>query len=222
MGYSVSAPCGQFNYNMSHKKGVSFTHNIKVAMWHLPYNSHYKDYDEDDTKWFEANNQQGNNEIKKAEQNLNISLSKYEVRTGTIRYDDGTYEVFSQYNNHAIRETHGNNYLFVKITDNADDVVAEKVFGFDSNDGRKFLYKHYKNGKDTFTVVKVYSYDTTKNRATDVVNFGYTSDPSKLTNGCTFEKEYYMLNGKQTDVKKGNGGYIVKNEDGKILTFQVE
>ena len=69
----------------------------------------------------------------------------------------------------------------------------------------------------------MYSYDTTKNKATDIVNFAYTSMLSALTKGCKLEKEYYMLNGKEVKAEKTDtGGYRINSKDGKILTFLVE
>ena len=223
MGYSAPNLCNQFNFKIPHRQPESVTYNAKVALWQLPYDSHYLDYDEDGSKWFESSNQNGNDEIEPAEKGLHKSFSEYKVRTRTIWYDDDTYEVTSKYKNNTVDESHGENHVFVRIRDNSNQIVAEKIFGFDSNDGRKIIYKNYKQGDNTFTVVQLYKFDTTKNKATDIVNYGYTSDVSKLTNGCTFEKEYYLLNGKEVSVTKNDsGGYIVKNEDGKILTFQVE
>ena len=151
-------------------------------------------------------------------------MSRYKVQTRTIWYDDNSYDVLSTYNNNnAITEKHNSNYVYTTIKDNSGRVVADKCFGFSDSEGEKTIFKHYTKGNDVFTVVRVYSFDTTKNRATDIVNYGYTSDVSTLIKGCTFKKEYYMLNGAQTDVEKtDSGGYIVRNKDDKILTFQVE
>jgi len=223
MGNSVPKSYGQLNFNMNYKQPVSVKYNTKVAMWQLPYDARYKEYDEDGTKWFESDNKNGNDEIENAEQNLHMSFTNYKVRTKTVWYDDNSYDVESRYKNNTVTENHGENHVFVNIKDNSDRLVAEKIFGFDSTDGRKMIYKYDTNGNNVFTVVRIYSFDTTKNRATDVVNYGYTSDESALIKNCTFEKEYYMLNGKQVDAEKcDGGGYNVKDKDGKILTFQVE
>lgn len=223
MGRYTPYLCEQFNFSTLHRQQKWITYNTKVAMWQLPYDSHYKDYDEDGSKWFETSNKKGNDEITLAEKGLHKRFSEYKVKTKTIWYNDDTYEVKSKYKNNIIDESHGENHVYVSIRDDSDQLVAEKIFGFDSNDGKKIIYKNCKQGNDIFSVVQVYKFDTTKNKSTDIVNFGYTSDVSKLTNGCTFEKEYYLLNGKEVNVTKNDsGGYIVKNEDGKILTFQVE
>ena len=224
MEYSAVKPSEQFKLNLRRRQIESVTYNTKVALWQLPYDARYKQYDDDDSRWVESHNLNGSDEIKEVEEKLNMSLSRYKIAVTTISYDDHTYDVENIFaNGSTMTEHYRKNYISIKVKDKSQDVVAEKIIDFKSADGRKTIYKHYHSGDDTFTVVQSYSYDTTKNKATDIVNFGYTSDESKFTEGNKLENEYYLLNGKQVDIQKNDsGGYSVKNEKGVILTFQVE
>ena len=216
---------GKFGYTPSYKKTLSELYSTKVAIWQLPiYNASYRKYDTDDSKWFESENKNGQNEIDDIEQNLKINLSKYKIHSKTTTYEDYTYDIESIFPNRTkVYEKHGFNHVFVTIKDKFNRIVAEKIFGKHSNDGRKIIYTNINQGENIFTIAKVYSYDTTKNRATDVVNYAYTSLTSALTKGCKFEKEYYMLNGHQIKAEKiDDNTFRVKDKNGKILTFQVE
>lgn len=235
MGKTVSSDYQQNSYIMSGKKPVREDYNIKIAIWQLPEDKRFRQFDTDNSKWFEASNYRRikkedgeeiiihENEIENLEKSLNINLDKYKAITKTTTYNDRTKKVQSYYRNYVVNESHGKNSLYVNIKNAINQIVAEKICGKDSNQGKKLIYQHIKNGDDTFTIVKVYTYDTTKNLATDVVNFAYTSLSSSLTKGCTFEKEYYLLNGKEVNATRNkNGEFSVKNKNGKKLTFQVE
>ena len=223
MGNSVVPSGGQSGYILSGKRAIGESYNTRVALWQLPYNENYLKYDADGSKWYESINNNGDDEIERTERALNMNMDKYKVRTKTIAYNDGTYSVESKFSNkNTVLESHGKEHVFVRIKNKFNQLVAEKIFNFSSKDGRKTVYKNIKQGEDTFTIVKVYSYDTTKNKATDVVNYAYTSMLSAFTRGGHLEKEYYMLNGKEVDaVKTGDGGYKI-SKNGKALTFLVE
>lgn len=211
-------------FNTSPKQIVDRTDNYRVAMWQIPYDSRYSDYDTDNSKWFEATNEVYENEIENVEKELHISLNKYKTYTETIEYDDESVTETSEYpNGNQVKVNKTPDFVMVEIKDKDGNIVAEKFYNYEDNKGRKNIYKHVKQGDNTFTVVRIFSYDTTKNRSTDIINYGYTSEESKLTNGCILEKEYYMLNGKQVKaVNNKNGIYSVKDKQGKILTFRVE
>lgn len=213
-----------FKITPSFKQAEETEYNIKSALWQLPYNKDYLKYDEDGTRWFEYINKNGNNEIKSVEKGLNIDTSNYRVYFKTTNYDDFTYDVESKYpNRNTIIENHGKNYVYVRIKNKLNQLVADKIFNYANNEGRKNIYKTVKIDGNEFTIVKVYSYDTTKNKAVDVVNYGYTSSESSLTKGCKFENEYYMLNGKEvSNVKIDGNKYIIKTDEGRMLTFTVE
>ena len=224
MGTKVNIDMSKLNQPPVHKKTVGELYNIKVAMWQIPFDKRYKDYDKDGSYWFEMENENGVNEIETVESELGKDFSKYKVASRTRFYSDNTSEIETLYpSGNNVNETFGINHVFVRIKDRLNRLVAEKIFNKDSHDGRKTIYQYAKNGDNEFTVVKIFSYDTSKNRKTDTVNYGYTSDFSTLTKGCNFEKEYYMLNGEEVQADKINESeYIVKTQDGKILTFTVE
>lgn len=224
MGNSIVPPSGQSSYILSGKQKQSESYNTRVAIWQLPNsNSSYLQYDSDDNRWYESINQWGENELENAERGLNIDMEKYKVRTKTTQYNDSTYDIESRYPNRStVVEKHGKNHVLVWIKDKFNQIVAEKIFNSDSNDGRKTVYKNIRKGNDIFTVVKVYSYDTTKNKATDVANYAYTSLISTFTKGSKLEKEYYLLNGQEVQATKTDGGYEVNSKNGKVLTFLVE
>ena len=212
---------GVFNTNFLHKKLKSETYNSRVALWQIPYDSRYSSYDTDKSSWFESVNKNFDNEIERVERKLNITLTRYKVHSKFQEYDNGQTTETSVYpNGNTVKVIKNNTYVFTKIIDKAGNVVAEKYYNDESNDGRKTIYKYIKQGDNTFTIVRVFSYDTTKNRSSDVINYGYTSLESTLTNGCKLEKEYYLLNGKDVEAEKINEfEYRVKDEKGKKLTF---
>ena len=212
---------GVFNTNFIHKKPDNETYNCRVALWHIPYDKRFSCFDTDQSSWFEAVNKNDADEIERVENSLKISLTRYKVYSQTLTYDDGNITETSIYpNGNIVKVNKNNNYVFTKITDKTGNVVAEKYFNYDSDDGRKIIYKHIKQGNDTFTIVRIFKYDITKNRSSDVVNYGYTSLESALTKGCELEKEYYLLNGKEVKAEKINEfEFSVKCEKGKKLMF---
>ena len=143
------------------------------------------------------------------------------MHTKTTTYKDSTQDIISKYpNGTKITEHHGENHVFVNIKDKNNRTVAEKIFNYDNNNGRKIIYQHIKQGENIFTIVRIFSYDTNKNRKTDIVNFGYTGLPSTLTDGCHLEKEYYLLNEEEVEAKKTEYfEYFVKDKNGKKLKF---
>jgi len=209
------------NMNFSRKKIKDETYNCRVAMWQLPYDKRYTKYDTDNSYWFETINRNYNNEIETAEKELKMSFSKYKVYTQTLEYYDNSVAETSKYpNGNKVKVIKNNNCVFTKITDKTGRVVAEKIFNFESNDGRKIIYKHLKQGDNVFTIVRVFSFNTIKNRKTDVINYGYTSLDSYLTKGCTLEKEYYLLNDKEVKAEKNNEfEYSVKDENNNKIIF---
>ena len=222
MGYFIS-PDEYSKYESSYKSIKSVKSNCMVAVRHLA--DECKIYDEDNSDWYETKNNNKINEIENIEKELKISLSRYKVYTKKTKYDDNSSEeefLYPNGNNITIRRK--GDYRSVVIKNNSGDIVAEKVFNIKSNEGRKILYKHYKQGEDTFTVVQVFSYDITqRNTKFDIVDFGYTSMPSALTNNATFEKEYYLLNGKEVKAEQTKSfEYKVKSKDGKKLIFKAE
>ena len=223
MGININ-PNDKRNYTFSDRTVIDKSYNTKVALWHLPYNANYLKYDTDGSKWFEAINKNYDNEIENAEENLKISLNRYKVHTKTTIYSDNTQDIVSKYpNGNVTTERHGINHVFADIKDKFNRIVAEKIFNYDSNEGRKIIYKHIKQGDNIFTIVRVYLYDTSKNRKTDMVNYGYTNDLSTLTKGCELEKEYYLLNGKEVKAELTNDyNYSVKDMDGNTLIFTSE
>ena len=193
-------------------------------MWQIPYDNRFADYDTDNSKWFESVNSVYENEIENVEKELHISLNKYKTYTHTLEYDDDSVTETSKYpNGNHVRVNKNSDYVIVEIKDKDGNLVAEKCYNYSDNTGRKTLYKYSSLGDNKFTVVRIFSYDTTKNKSTDIINYGYTSDESKLTNGCTLEKEYYMLNGKEVKAELNeNGEYNVRDTKGNKLTFRVE
>ena len=212
---------GVLNTNFVHKKPDNEMYNCRVALWHIPYDKRYSAYDIDNSKWFEAINKNEINEIELAEKKLNISLTRYKVYSKTLEYDDGSITETSIYpSGNIIKVNKNNNFISTKIIDKNGNIAAEKYYNYDSDDGRKIIYKHIKQDENTFTIVRVFKYDTTTNRSTDIVNYGYTSLESTLTKGCELEKEYYLLNGKEIKAEKTNEfEYSVKGEKDKNLTF---
>lgn len=213
-----------FNYKSTYKRAINTSYNCRIALWHLPYDKRFSKFDTDDSKWLEYNNLNNENEIENLENTLHTRLNKYKTFTESTEYEDNTLIEESKYpNGNKIKVNKGLNHVFVEIRDKSGKIVAEKCYNYDCNEGRKTIYKHYTQGDDTFTIVRVFSYDTTKNPSSDIVNYGYTSLESKLTNGCTLEKEYYLLNGKEVKVKQTDGyEYKVKNSKGKITTFTAD
>lgn len=212
---------GVFNTNFVHKKLDNETYNSRVALWQIPYDKRFSSYDTDKSSWLESVNKNFDNEIERVEKNLNISLTRYKVYSKIQEYDDGQTTETSVYpNGNRVKVIRNNNYVFTKITDKEGNVVAEKYYNYESNDGRKIIHKHIKQDNNTFTIVRVFSYDTTKNRRTDVINYGYTSLESTLTNGCKLEKEYYLLNGKEVKAEKTDESeFCVKDEKGNKIIF---
>ena len=211
-----------FRHLSSYNNIKSNNYNCKVAIWQLPYKSGYGLYDKDNSKWFEAINKNYYNEIENAESQLKMSLNRFKVYTQNIEYSDGTSREISKYpNGNKVDVKYGDNYVFVNITDKNGKMAAEKIYNYDSYDGRKVLYKYVQNGDDTLTIVQVYSYDTSTNKSSDVVNYGYTSLPSTLTKNCKLEKEHYLINGEDAKlIKSDEGEYTLKDKNGKILTFK--
>ena len=223
MGNSIVPIKGHSGYLISGKRKIDETYNTRVALWHLPYNKNYLEYDNDDSRWFESSNKYGDDELEQAKLKFNINFDNYKISTKTTQYNDGTYNVESSYpNKMTVSETHGKEHVFVWIKDKFNRLIAEKIFNNSSSDGRKIVYTYIKQGENTFTIVKIYSYDTTKNKATDAVNYAYTSNLPDFIKGCIFEKEYYMLNGKEVKAKKIDNSYRIISKNGKELTFMVE
>ena len=223
MGNRISSD-GVFHYGSSYRAVKEEKYNTRVALWQLPYDARYRQYDIDQSKWFEAINKNYDNEIEKAEENLHMSFSRYKVYTKSVEYEDGTFEEVSKYpNGNVVKVSKGFHHVFVNIKNKLGQLVAEKVFNNDSKEGCKYIYQNITQGDNTFVITKVYKYDTTKNKASDTVNYGYTSSESTLTKGCDFVKEYYSLNGRQVEAKKiSDFEYRVKDANNKILTFKVE
>ena len=211
-------------FNTSPKQLIDNTSKTRVAMWQIPYDSKYPEYDTDDSKWFESVNENYENEIENVEKELHISLNKYKTYTETLEFDDDSVIETSKYpNGNQVKVNKTPEFVMVEIKDKKGNIVAEKCYNYTDNSGRKTLYKYATEGDNTFTVVRIFSYDTTKNRSTDIINYGYTSEETKLTNGCTLEKEYYMLNGKEVKAEiNKNGEYCVTDKHGNKLTFRVE
>lgn len=212
----------------SHKNIKKETYNIKVALWQIPYEHPFskicKRYDSDNNSWLEYRNNYNENEIEEAEKGVGSKLNHYKVATKNTYYDDGTRDIISKYPNGTIITEHrGDNSVFINIKDKNNRTLAEKVYSYDTNEGRKTVFQNIENDNNIFSIVKVYSYDTRHNRETDVVNFGYTNSTSTLTNGCHLEKEYYMLNGEEVDAECKKGGkYKVKDKNGKKFKFKAE
>lgn len=208
----------------THKTLKKETNVTKVALWQLPYDSRYADYDTDNTSWFESQNKLHNNEIKKAERALKISLKEYEVRTRKLEYDDKSVTEISKYpNGNIVKTSKTNDYVSVEIRDKSGQVTAQKFYNYSSKDGRKIVYKNITKGGDTFTIVRIFSYDRTKNKSTDIINYGYTSQEANFIGGSSFEKEYYTLNGKEVKAELNDKNeYCVKNEQGKTVVFAAE
>ena len=220
MGIKIK-PDDKRNYTSSYRAIIDESYNTKIALWQLPSNEKYLKYDTDGSKWFETVNQNYDNEIEEVEKNLKINLNKYKVHTKTTTYYDNTQDIITKYpNGNETIEKHGANHVLVNIRDRFNKLIAEKIFNYDNNKGRKITYQHIKQGDNVLTIVRVFSYDTNKNRKTDIVNFGYTNDFSTLTKGCELEKEYYLLNGKEVKAKlTKNNNYNVKDMNGKTIVF---
>jgi len=227
--YKIKEDNNFYTFKYKNSKDIAFEfENTQVAIWCIPYNQkHLKDllkYDTDQTKWYEESNQDNINEIENAEKNLNISLSKYKVNTKTTIYEDLTSDITSTYpNGSTVKESQGKNHFFYTIKDKFGRIVAEKIFGTDSDEGRKYVHKYFKNGDNTLKVTYVYSYDINQDRATDVVNYGYYPNPVKFVKGAEFVKEYYTLNGQEVKAKRiDKNTYKVKDKNGKKITFKAE
>ena len=211
---------GVINNYFTHKNAYE-TYNCRVALWQLPYDKRYSQYDIDKTNWFEAINKNYNNEIENAQKGLKKSFSRFKVYTYTVQYNKESAVEESTYpNGNKVKVIKNKNFVYTKITDKSGDIVAEKCFNIESKDGRKTLYKHLKQDGNTFTIVRVFSYDTSKNKSSDVINYGYTSLDAALTDGCSLEKEYYLLNGEEVKPKKLDYfEYCVKDKNGKKIIF---
>ena len=220
MGNSISAD-KIFHLKVINRGKNEETSNTRVAMWHLPYDERYSNYDTDGSFWFESNNKYGENEIENAEKNLHISLNKYKVYTKTMEYSDDSVAEISKYpNGNKVKVSYSSDYVFASIRDKTGKIVAEKCYNYSSHEGRKTVYKHYTQGNNTFTVIRVFSYDTSNNLSSDIVNYGYKSNSSDFIRNATLEKEYYMLDGEQVSAELNNKGeYCVKNKQGKMLIF---
>ena len=207
-----------------HKQLKAESYNCRIALWQIPYDNRYSRYDTDNSKWFESVNKNYDDEIENVEKKLNISLSRYKTYTQKLEYSDDSILERSIYpNGNVVQVTKTLDYVMVSIKNKVGQIVAEKVYNYTSNEGRKTIYKYYTQGENTFTVTRVFSYDTRKNRSSDIVNYGYTSLDSKLTDGCTLEKEYYTLNGQEVEaVLNDNFEYCVTDKQGKKLTFTAE
>lgn len=212
------------SYNVSNNEIRHEMYNTRIALWRLPYDKRFKNYDSDDDKWLESNNHHRENEIEKLEKELNISLTKYKAYTRTVQYeDDSIHEITKYPTGNVVKIYQKGDFTSVTIRDNKDRIVAEKYYNAQSNDGRKVLYKYYEQDGNVFTIVRIFSYDTTKNKPSDVINYGYTSLYSTLENGCELEKEYYLLNGKSVKVKQEDEfTYKMRDSNGKKLVFEVD
>lgn len=219
MGNTI--PPNSVNTQLFNSNKNKTQYNIRVALWQLPYDRRYGDYDTDESHWFEAANKKGENEIEEVEKKLQIRLNKFMVQTKMTQKSDNSIEEVSLYpNGNEVKVSKNSNSVFVSIRNKLNELVAEKIYNKESNDARKVIYKHIKQGENTFTIVRIYSYDTTKNRTTDIINYGYTSLESSLTKGCQLEKEYYMLDGREVKaVKMDLFEYKVKDEHGKKFVF---
>ena len=215
---------GVHNLNTSHKKVKDEKYNCRVALWQVPGGGKYLKFDKDENRWLDAINSEYENEIEAAEQELKTNLRKYKVYTHTLEYDNNSFTEISKYpNGNVVKVNQTSEYAMAEIRDKNKNLVAEKCYNFYDNDGRKTIYKNYTQGDNTFTIVRVFSYDTTKNKSTDFINYGYTSQESSLTRGCTLENEYYLLNGKEVKAEfNDKNEYLVKDQQGKKLTFRVE
>lgn len=222
MGFTI--PPESEIYSLLYRSKTKERTSDRVALWQIPYDNRYREFDTDNSSWFESVNKHGENEIENAETNLMKSFRRYKVHTTTTEYDDNTVEETSVYpNGTQVNVSKGINHVYVAIKNKFNQLVAEKLYGRDSDDGRKTIFKYIKQGDNTFTIVKIYSYKTTKNKATDIINYGYTSDEATLTKGCNPEKEYYMLNGKETEAEKiSDTEYRVTDINGNVLTFKAE
>jgi len=212
------------NQKTLYKKVKEKSYNCKVAIWQLPYDSRFLNYDSDKSRWFEAINIKHDNEIENVEKELHISLSRYKTYTQTIKYNDNSVCETTKYpNGNTVKESKTENFVYTTIKDKSGQKIAEKYFNYSSREGRKIIYKNYTRDNNTFTVIRIFSYDTDKNRRTDIVNYGYTSDETKLTNGCMLQKECYLLNGKEVNAEKNDKyEYVIKDETGKKLIFRTE
>ena len=206
-----------------HRKPKNETHVKKVALWQLPYDSRYADFDTDKTSWFESDNRFHTNEIKNAERVLKINLKPYEVHTQKIEYNDKSVTELSKYpNGNTVKVNKTSDYVSVEVRHRKGRVAAQKYYNYSSDEGRKLVYKNIAQGGDIFTVVRVFSYNTKKNKSTDVINYGYTSQMSNFIGESTFETEYYMLNGEEVKAELKDNKYVIKNAQGETLTFAAE
>ncbi len=221
MGFNIDYH-GSFPSKPSAKAIKNENYNTRVALWQMPYCSKYRFYDKDNSKWFETINKNYDNEIEKVEKGLGISLNRFKVYTKTIEYEDESVEEISKYpNGNEVKVTKGLNHVLVYIKDKEGRPVAEKIYNYQSNEGRKILYKYLKQGNNTLTIIQVFSYDTQKNKSSDIVNFGYTSLPSTLTDNCQFEREHYLINGQEAKLVESDcGEYIVKDKNRKKFIFK--
>ncbi len=207
-------------YNRQPLGQIEYT---RVPLWQLPNDKRYSRFDTDNSKWFESSNKYQTDEILEAETALNMNFSDYKIHTTITVYNDNIEKQHDYPNGVTVEEAINENLIIQKVKDGHNRLIAEKIFGKDSFDGRKLIYKNGMDSNNQFTVVKVFNYDTGKNKATDVVNYAFKQDDADLTKGCSFEKEFYLLNGKQVEAEKiGINTYKTKDEFGNKLIFKVK
>jgi len=215
--------------NTSRRFVLKEAYNTKVALWQVPYEGQYSNiylrHDSDNNSWLEYRNKYNENEFKDMSKSLNTELNKYKIWEKTTIYSDNSIDIVSKYPNGTNTTEHSkDNYVFVKIKDKDDKIIAEDIFNYDSSKGRKITYQNLEKDNNVFTVAKIYSYDTTQRNPNDIVNFGYTNSVSDYTSDCLLEKEYYLLNGEEVDVKSNKKGteFKVKDKNGNKFKFKVK
>lgn len=218
------------NFNIEHfdyAKTRSFEQR-KVPLWLIPDNEKYADYDSDNSMWLEEINKKGEDEL----ENLTLTgkidkdIEQYAMNSKMTSYTDNTIKVENSYKKYLTTEKYNldSNGIFVTVKNNTNNtVVAEKIYNTKLDEGRKIIYNYGEDGNNKFTVVRFYSYNPSKNSASDTVNFMYTSKDKAFLVNTEFEGEFYLLNGKEVKAKKiAENQYKTRDEKGKVLIFYVK
>ena len=227
------SPIGNNNVNgYNHRKELYNVSYTKIPIWHLPKNIDCTNFDTDNTKWLESINKDGENEIDSFEHSSDgrkTDLSKYAMNTKITIYNDNSIEIKNTAKRYTMTENCSEHTSGIFINVNLGNrLVAEKIYNTEQDDGRKIVHLHGRSGDNKFEVVKIYNFQLSKNKATDgleetdIVNFMYTSEIEKFISDAEFEKEYYMLNGREVKAEKtGDYQYRVTDNDNNTLIFNV-
>ena len=224
----IMSTSGYACFNMYNNYELYSNTYKKVPIWHLPDSIDCIDFDSDGSKWLEEANKNDEDEIslfKNSPKGKNVNLEPYSMEETFTIFNDQSIQIEGKTRKYKILEKHPSDSEMISITvkDRTNKVVAEKIYNIEQDDGRKLIHLYGENGNDKFEVVRVYPFQPSQNKATDVVNFVYTSEFSKFIRGGIFEHEYYLLNGKEVKAEQiSMYEYEVTDENGTKTIYKVK